>query len=192
MIGADNLDNSYNGLSIYNKGIPISKDEIYILNKNIISPKNNHFRLGNTYYFNDYKYKYYNYLNNYIEKANLNLLIDLENGNTSYFIKDILGLIECKYNLINDKPNGTNINLNYNKEYIINLKNNYLNDYDLIAIFNGSGSEINIILNDGNIIYNDEINTILNKYYLDINYINNGLLELLLIIKLLNKGIILK
>ncbi len=186
MVGVDNLDSSYNGINIYNKGIPITNDEIYILKKNMISPKNNHFKLGNSYYFNDYKYKYYSYLNNYLEKTKLNLLIDLENGSTSYFIVDILNSLECKYKLLNNKPNGININEGYNKEYINSLKNEIINSYDLGIIFNGSGSKINIILKNGTIIYNDEINNILLKNYKDIDYLNNGILKLLLIIKLLN------
>lgn len=189
MLTANNNLYSYNGIAIYNKGEAITNDDIYIISRNMINPKNNNFKLGNAYYFNDYKYKYYSYLNNYLEKTNLKLLIDTQNGSTSYYILDILHSLECEYNLINNKPNGTNINENYNKNYIISLSNDVINNYDLGVVFNGSGSEVNIILRNGNIIYSNEINIILDKHYKDINFYNNGLLQLFLIIKLLNKNI---
>lgn len=189
MLTANNNLYSYNGIAIYNKGETITNDDIYIISRNMINPKNNNFKLGNVYYFNDYKYKYYSYLNNYLEKTNLKLLIDTQNGSISYYILDILHSLECEYNLINNKPNGTNINENYNKNYIISLSNDVINNYDLGVVFNGSGSEVNIILRNGNIIYSNEINKILDKYYKDINFYNNGLLQLFLIIKLLNKNI---
>ena len=105
-------------------------------------------------YLLDCLYKY----NHSTDFSNLNIVIDTANGassNTSSYIFSKLG---CKYHIINNKPNGTNINNNCGSMHPEGLRQYILeNKLDGGVLYDGDADRAIFIDEEGNIIDGDYV-----------------------------------
>ena len=105
-------------------------------------------------YLLDCLYKY----NPNTDFSNLNIVIDTANGassDTSFYIFSKLG---CKYHIINNKPNGTNINNNCGSMHPEGLRQYILeNKLDGGVLYDGDADRVIFIDEEGNIIDGDYV-----------------------------------
>lgn len=105
-------------------------------------------------YLLDCLYKY----NPNTDFSNLNIVIDTANGassNTSSYVFSKLG---CKYHIINNKPNGTNINNNCGSMHPEGLRQYILeNKLDGGVLYDGDADRAIFIDEEGNIIDGDYV-----------------------------------
>lgn len=138
-----------NGIKLFNKEGKITKLEANeILTSKVISKKTNKGRL-----FSINNDEYINYINSIIDFINdKRIVVDASNGSTTSFINK---LSLDQIDVINDKPNGVNINNNCGSLHSERLQK-YVkdNNYDYGFSFDGDGDRI--ILVDQNRIYDGD------------------------------------
>lgn len=98
-------------------------------------------------------------INEYIDKlmsgVNISkdtpLLIDCANGSCSFIAKDVFSKLPNTHKIINNKPNGVNINLNCGSTHLNQLgaKLQKENKYEYGVAFDGDGDRVLLVANDG-------------------------------------------
>jgi len=88
--------------------------------------------------------------------ASFSVLIDAANGSASELVPDLCRRLHIKADIINDKPNGTNINDMCGSTHIKNLQTAMLkNGYDLGMAFDGDADRLLMIDSHGQIVDGD-------------------------------------
>lgn len=184
MISASHNSYEYNGIKIFdNNGHKISdKEELNIerlILDNIVYHSTKKGRvLARRDVIKDYGDFLLSSLNKYNSNINynkLNIVIDTSNGASSIISEYVFSRLGCKYHIINNKPNGTNINNNCGsvhpevlREYVLN------NKLDLGIAYDGDSDRIILIDELGNIIDGDYILAIISKDLKGKNKLNNN------------------
>ena len=107
--------------------------------------------------------KYLDFLNGYILKTKLNVLIDSANGATSNYV-NIFDKV-CNATYISNKPNGKNINEGCGATHLENLINN-MDNHDLGIAFDGDGDRIMVVDEEKNVVDGDKLIYIFTKWFL--------------------------
>ncbi len=176
MISASHNSNIYNGIKI----IINNKKKITYNFEQIIEKKTNKLINKKIFFIPKFKYKkkktnylinnYIKFCTNYIYKNNLflnkfKILIDCANGSICNILTKIFKKTNIKLLLINNKPNGNNINKNSGTNYINKTKKQILNyKINLGIICDGDGDRIILIDHLGKIINGDKILYIISSY----------------------------
>lgn len=165
MISASHNPYEYNGIKIFDKeGCKLSDElesniEELILNNIkyhsikkglIINSKDV------TKDYGDYLLDSLNKYNSSINYSNLNIAIDTSNGAASKLAEYIFSKLNCNYHIINNKPNGININANCGSTHPEVLSSYVVNNkLDLGIAFDGDADRVTFIDELGNIINGD-------------------------------------
>lgn len=167
MVTASHNSYEYNGIKIFDSNGYKLPDEVedeiekyvregykYQVNKMGRPLESRNFVEDYGNYLLDCLYKY----NPNTDFSNLNIVIDTANGassNTSSYIFSKLG---CKYHIINNKPNGTNINNNCGSMHPEGLRQYILeNKLDGGVLYDGDADRAIFIDEEGNIIDGDYV-----------------------------------
>ncbi|MDY5853348.1 MAG: hypothetical protein SPK28_03870 [Bacilli bacterium] len=102
------------------------------------------------------------------------LLVDCANGGILNII-NVIKQYSLDLTLINNEPNGKNINLNCGVTNIHKFKSN--NKYDICAFLDGDGDRIELIDEKGNVVDGDDILYILCNYYRKHGKVGNLILQ---------------
>lgn len=143
MITASHNPNDYNGIKIFNNGEKISDDIICQIEE--MMDKVNEISKSNTeiVYQEKYKEEYINFLINHIVNSKNKFLFDASNGSLSSYIDVISKKINSQNLVINNHPNGENINDNCgstNSQTL--LREMELNNFDYGFAFDGDGDRV--------------------------------------------------
>ncbi|MBP0979174.1 MAG: phosphoglucosamine mutase [Oscillospiraceae bacterium] len=185
MISASHNPFEYNGIKIFNKDGYKLPDEIETRIeekiRDIIKSKNNNldFNLKQDSEFGkvsasfDSIDEYINYIKssidlNNLDFKNLKIAIDCANGSASATAKKLFDSLKIDYLIINDKPNGLNINNNCGSTHIENLCDFVIkNKCDVGFAFDGDADRCLIVDEKGQVIDGDKIIAIMSKYLKD-------------------------
>ena len=159
-----------NGIKIFNcEGEKISELEEReieeLLKRNIVYQKK--YKLGKVTSSEEYLQSYCNYLKSVMDFSyNKKVLVDVSNGVLSeIFSKVFDGKLD--YTLIENSPNGKNINFNCGSEHIENLINQMDGTFSLGISFDGDGDRLVIVDQDKKIITGDDLLFLFSK---ELNY----------------------
>ncbi|MDD6302514.1 MAG: hypothetical protein PUA56_04340 [Bacillales bacterium] len=149
-----------NGIKVFShNGEKLNEEEINTFEKELdeeINEEEIH-HLGRVFDGKKYYYKYVDYLRNQIDISNeYRLLVDLDNGSL-FQLFDLVFKGKVQYDVINNKPNGRNINANCGSENISSLLDRMTCDYDYGVTFDGDGDRIVIINNQKKIYKGDDL-----------------------------------
>ena len=110
---------------------------------------------------------------NFDNNENFKVLIDTANGATYKVAENIFNKLGINTSVINNKPNGVNINDNCGSTHIDKLKESVVNGkYDIGIAYDGDGDRCLVVDEKGNVIDGDIILAILSKYLKEHNLLN--------------------
>ena len=163
MITASHNPYYYNGIKIINCGEKLSEIEQNSLEL-FIDNDDNIIEYGKIYNINILN-EYYKEINKYSVKTGFNVIVDTSNGSASKMVYKALRGSCDKLDIINDNPDGFNINKNCGSTNIDNLINYIkLGDYDVGFSFDGDADRVIMCDGMGNIYDGDIIIYILARY----------------------------
>ena len=146
IITASHNDHTYNGIKIFNKGFKLKDEEISLLEEEmdkIVSFTNYQNKLISSF---ELKEDYISFLHSFIKPSNLKIAFDAGNGATSSYLERIAFSLNKDNHVINNQPNGTNINEgvgalypNVIQEYVIK------NDLDYGFCFDGDADRVILV-----------------------------------------------
>lgn len=170
VISASHNPAEYNGIKVFNnEGIKFpdyieEKIEEHIFNNYKINTKLN--EVGSVT-IKDGKEDYVNHLKETIDvsKIPFKVLIDVSNG-ASYKTAELLfSKLDIDYKIINNKPDGYNINLKCGSTHLDNLKELVLKDkYDLGIAFDGDADRALFIDDQGEVVDGDYVLAIVSHF----------------------------
>ena len=174
MISASHNPFYDNGIKFFNRnGYKLSdelenKIEEIIFEKVADLPKMTHEKIGSV----NYKYNLLNDYADFLENSfggldlkDFKIALDCANGATFKIASRIFKNLGAKIYIINNKPDGRNINLNCGSTHIDGLVKFVLeNSCDIGFGFDGDGDRCLIVDNNGKIIHGDEILSIIGCY----------------------------
>ena len=134
-----------------------------LLDKDIFISRVN--KLGKVSYSSLTRDKYITYLRSLLlVKKDIKVLFDTSNGVLSSYIDKVFK-DKINYTLINNNPNGSNINLNCGSEYVSLLVDKIDEGYDYIVSFDGDADRVVIINKNKEIITGDVLIYLFVKEY---------------------------
>ena len=134
-----------------------------LLDKDIFISRVN--KLGKVSYSSLTRDKYITYLRSLLlVNKNIKVLFDTSNGVLSSYIDKVFK-DKINYNLINNTPNGSNINLNCGSEYISLLVDKIDEGYDYIVSFDGDADRVVIINKNKELITGHDLIYLFTKEY---------------------------
>ena len=177
VISASHNSYEYNGIKFFsNKGMKLSdeieeeiekllEDEETLRSLNVGYDKIGHLTLEP-----ELNNKYEEYILNIFkdisaEKREFKVVIDTANGATYKMAENIFSKLNIKYDIINNKPNGININercgsthLEALQEYVVK------NNYDLGVAYDGDGDRMLAVDENGKVIDGDALLAVISQY----------------------------
>lgn len=111
------------------------------------------------------------------KKEDFKVVIDTANGATYKVAEKIFKKLEINYHIINNSPNGTNINQNCGSTHLEALKKYVIeNNMDLGIAYDGDGDRCLAVDENGNVVDGDIIMGIFAKYMKENGNLNNDTL----------------
>ena len=96
---------------------------------------------------------------------NFNVLVDCANGSNSFIAEQVLTDLKCNVKVINNNPNGININKDCGSTHLDMLKQEIKNgNYDFGFAFDGDADRVLFVDKDGETVDGDMMMYILSKY----------------------------
>jgi phosphoglucosamine mutase len=166
MISASHNPSQYNGIKFFDKNGFKFSDEIekkienILKNDELTSNRKYTSNFGKIFYKPKLKVKYKNFI---IENANctfdgMKIAIDAANGSASSFAKTIFESLGCKVYIINDKPNGVNINKNCGSTHIETISKYVTKiNADVGLAFDGDADRVLFVDENGKLFDGDKI-----------------------------------
>ena len=102
------------------------------------------------------------------------ILIDAANGSASTVIKELFDKKNANYRIINNQPDGLNINKDCGATVPENLQKN-IEKGEIGASFDGDADRLIMVDENGDIVNGDLILTILSKYLSEVNQLTNNI-----------------
>ena len=181
MVSASHNPSCYNGIKIFDRmgyKLPDAlEDEIEQIISNIDKYMKNDLKIGKIL-------TGYNPIDDYVmhlvkscdsKLDGLNIAIDCANGSASVTTDSLFSKLGCRYTIINDKPDGFNINDNCGSTHIESLVNYVVaNKMDCGIAYDGDADRCIMVDSEGNIIDGDYILAIISKYLKENNNLNNN------------------
>ena len=181
MVSASHNPSEYNGIKIFDRlgyKLPDAlEDEIEDIMDNIDKYKKNNSKIGII------KRGYApitDYVNHLVSSCDIKLdglkiAVDCANGSASATAKYLFSKLECDVTIINDEPNGININDNCGSTHIEKLSDYVLeNKFDCGIAYDGDADRCIMVDNEGNIIDGDYILAITSSYLKENNKLANN------------------
>ena len=176
IISASHNPAEYNGIKlIQENGSKLDDDVEISIEKNIDSLElpNQHAEIIN---LNDGHLEYLNFLDDVadIDFSHFQILIDAANGSASAVIKELFDKKNANYRIINNQPDGLNINKDCGATVPENLQKN-IEKGEIGASFDGDADRLIMVDENGDIVNGDLILTILSKYLSEVNQLTNNI-----------------
>ena len=176
IISASHNPAEYNGIKlIQENGSKLDDDVEISIEKNIDSLElpNQHAEIVN---LNDGHLEYLNFLDEVtdIDFSHFQILIDAANGSASTVIKELFDKKNANYRIINNQPDGLNINKDCGATVPENLQKN-IKKGEIGASFDGDADRLIMVDENGDIVNGDLILTILSKYLSEVNQLTNNI-----------------
>ena len=176
IISASHNPAEYNGIKlIQENGSKLDDDVEISIEKNIDSLElpNQHAEIIN---LNDGHLEYLNFLDDVadIDFSHFQILIDAANGSASSVIKELFDKENANYRIINNQPDGLNINKDCGATVPENLQKN-IEKGEIGASFDGDADRLIMVDENGDIVNGDLILTILSKYLSEVNQLTNNI-----------------
>ena len=176
IISASHNPAEYNGIKlIQENGSKLDDDVEISIEKNIDSLElpNQHAEIIN---LNDGHLEYLNFLDDVtdIDFSHFQILIDAANGSASNVIKELFDKKNANYRIINNQPDGLNINKDCGATVPENLQKN-IEKGEIGASFDGDADRLIMVDENGDIVNGDLILTILSKYLSEVNQLTNNI-----------------
>ena len=176
IISASHNPAEYNGIKlIQENGSKLDDDVEISIEKNIDSLElpNQHAEIIN---LNDGHLEYLNFLDEVtdIDFSHFQILIDAANGSASIVIKELFDKKNANYRIINNQPDGLNINKDCGATVPENLQKN-IEKGEIGASFDGDADRLIMVDENGDIVNGDLILTILSKYLSEVNQLTNNI-----------------
>ena len=176
IISASHNPANYNGIKLIQKnGSKLDDDiEVQIENQlNSLELPNQGSKVINLSAGHDEYLQYLNKITD-INFENFKIIIDAANGAAFDVIEEFLESANAKYRIINNSPNGQNINDNCGATSPENLQNE-IKPGEIGASFDGDADRLIMIDEEGNIVNGDLILTLLAKYFAELNKLENNI-----------------
>ena len=176
IISASHNPAEYNGIKlIQENGSKLDDDVEISIEKNIDSLElpNQHAEIIN---LNDGHLEYLNFLDEVtdIDFSHFQILIDAANGSASTVINELFDKKNANYRIINNQPDGLNINKDCGATVPENLQKN-IEKGEIGASFDGDADRLIMVDENGDIVNGDLILTILSKYLSEVNQLTNNI-----------------
>ena len=176
IISASHNPAEYNGIKlIQENGSKLDDDVEISIEKNIDSLElpNQHAEIIN---LSDGHLEYLNFLDEVtdIDFSHFQILIDAANGSASAVIKELFDKKNANYRIINNQPDGLNINKDCGATVPENLQKN-IEKGEIGASFDGDADRLIMVDENGDIVNGDLILTILSKYLSEVNQLTNNI-----------------
>ena len=176
IISASHNPAEYNGIKlIQENGSKLDDDVEISIEKNIDSLElpNQHAEIIN---LSDGHLEYLNFLDEVtdIDFSHFQILIDAANGSASIVIKELFDKKNANYRIINNQPDGLNINKDCGATVPENLQKN-IEKGEIGASFDGDADRLIMVDENGDIVNGDLILTILSKYLSEVNQLTNNI-----------------
>ena len=176
IISASHNPAEYNGIKlIQENGSKLDDDVEISIEKNIDSLElpNQHAEIIN---LSDGHFEYLNFLDEVtdIDFSHFQILIDAANGSASIVIKELFDKKNANYRIINNQPDGLNINKDCGATVPENLQKN-IEKGEIGASFDGDADRLIMVDENGDIVNGDLILTILSKYLSEVNQLTNNI-----------------
>lgn len=177
VISASHNSYEYNGIKFFsNKGMKLSDeieeeieklldDEEALRSLNVGYDKIGHLTLEP-----ELNNKYEEYILNIFkdisaEKKEFKVVIDTANGATYKMAENIFSKLNIKYDIINNKPNGININERCGSTHLETLQEYVVkNNYDLGVAYDGDGDRMLAVDENGKVIDGDALLAVISQY----------------------------
>jgi len=173
MISASHNPYPDNGIKIFgpdgyklNDNIELEMEELIDAPDNLERPINDKIGVVDSYF--EGQHKYLTYLQKTISNTfdGLKIAIDCANGATSFLAPHLFANLGAEVLLINNNPNGTNINVNCGSTNIETLQRFVMNnEVDLGLAFDGDGDRLIAVDEKGNVVDGDAIMYIFGKHF---------------------------
>ncbi len=153
-----------NGIKVFDKGFKLQGEVEAILEQAIDDSTNVGSELG-TISYSDGMLEYLDFLKQNIVPSNLKICIDCANGATYQTAPQIFRSITAHLIVINNQPNGYNINLDCGSTHLEQLKKAVVDNHcDIGFAFDGDGDRVLCVNHRGETIDGDKIIYILARY----------------------------
>lgn len=184
MISASHNPYTDNGIKIFgNNGIKSQDDFELLIEAYIDNPEGIEYAkqddIGKVIEYKEGLDKYKTWLKGLYpnDLSRFNILIDCANGSNTYSAESVLKDLGCKVTVLNDEPNGININRDCGSTHLEMLKEEVQKgNYDLGFAFDGDADRCLAVNNKGEDRNGDYIMYILSKYLKDLNLLTNDTL----------------
>ena len=181
MISASHNPYTDNGIKIFgNNGIKSQDDFELKIEAYIDDPTGIEFatkdNIGKVIEYKEGLEKYKNWIKSlYPQRLDrFSVLLDTANGSNSFVAKDVLEDLGCKVTVINDEPNGININRGCGSTHLEMLKEEVTKgDYDIGFAFDGDADRVLAVNGKGEERNGDYIMYVLSKYLKDLGLMTN-------------------
>ena len=176
IISASHNPSNYNGIKLIQKNGSKLDDDIEVQIENQLNSLELSNQGSKVINLSDGHDEYLQYLNEItdINFENFKIIIDAANGAAFDVIEEFLESANAKYRIINNSPNGQNINDNCGATSPENLQNE-IKPGEIGASFDGDADRLIMIDEEGNIVNGDLILTLLAKYFAELNKLENNI-----------------
>ena len=176
IISASHNPANYNGIKLIQKNGSKLDDDIEVQIENKLNSLELPSQSSKVINLSDGHDEYLQYLNEItdINFENFKIIIDAANGAAFDVIEEFLESANAKYRIINNSPNGQNINDNCGATSPENLQNE-IKPGEIGASFDGDADRLIMIDEEGNIVNGDLILTLLAKYFAELNKLENNI-----------------
>ena len=176
IISASHNPANYNGIKLIQKNGSKLDDDIEVQIENQLDSLELPSQGSKIINLSDGHDEYLQYLNEItdINFENFKIIIDAANGAAFGVIEKFLESANAKYRIINNSPNGHNINDNCGATSPENLQNE-IKPREIGASFDGDADRLIMIDEEGNIVNGDLILTLLAKYFAELNKLENNI-----------------
>ena len=176
IISASHNPANYNGIKLIQKNGSKLDDDIEVQIENQLNSLELSNQGSKVINLSDGHDEYLQYLNKItdINFENFQIIIDAANGAAFGIVEEFLDSANAKYRIINNSPNGQNINDNCGATSPENLQNE-IKPGEIGASFDGDADRLIMIDEEGNIVNGDLILTLLAKYFAELNKLENNI-----------------